>query len=173
MIYELDEFLSKDECNDFIEKINNNKTIVPFTNSGLFKNNKWRDLELATSFYNRIKLDENIIRPNDVIMSGMYNVGDSFSLHTDTGLYYSSTEETRWTLLIYLNDDYTGGETVFYNDDWTHKKTVIPKTGKAILFDIDLWHKGNVLLSGTKYWIGCEIIGKCVPHRGLTNVKLK
>jgi hypothetical protein len=26
-------------------------------------------------------------------------------------------------------------------------------------FDIDLWHRGDVIQSGTKYWIGCEIIG--------------
>jgi len=31
-----------------------------------------------------------------------------------------------------------------------------------ILFNIDLWHKANPLIEGSKYWIGCEIIGKIV-----------
>jgi len=103
-------------------------------------------------------------RPNTVIMSGKYQVGDSFSLHTDTGLYYNrdTREKTRWTLLIYLNDDFDGGETVFYNDNWRRDEVTIvrPKKGNAILFDIDLWHKGTPVTRGVKYWIGCEIIDK-------------
>jgi hypothetical protein len=51
-------------------------------------------------------------------------------------------------------------ETVFYDDNWRVTKTVTPKKGNAILFDIDLWHMGNPVTRGAKYWIGCEIIGK-------------
>lgn len=62
-----------------------------------------------------------------------------------------------WTLLIYLNDDYTGGETVFPRID----KSVKPEKGKAVLFkNVDdngnvihqAFHGGNPVLSGEK-WI--------------------
>jgi hypothetical protein len=69
-------------------------------------------------------------------------------------------EETRWALLIYLNDDFIGGHTVFYNDKWSVIKTITPKKGMAILFDIDIWHKANKIEEGNKYWIGMEIICK-------------
>ena len=59
-------------------------------------------------------------------------------------------EMTRYTLLIYLNSNYEGGET----------NTIKPETGKALIFDIDLWHSELPVINGEKYWIGCEIIGK-------------
>lgn len=44
------------------------------------------------------------------------------------------------TVLVYLNDDYSGGETIFPN----LKKTIQPEKGKAILFySID--HRGDIL----------------------------
>lgn len=165
MIYILPDFFSHMECQKYIDLINNNKIIIPFTNSGKFNNNKWNDTAITSSFYEKLltyKLNDNLLRPNKIIMSGKYDVGDSFSLHTDTGLFYDkiNKEKTCWTLLIYLNDNFTGGETVFYDNNFNISKIIKPKEGSAILFDIDLWHKGNELINGTKYWIGGEIIGK-------------
>lgn len=163
MIYELENFCSDVECARYIEQIDNTETCVPFTDTGKFLNNKWTDAELAHVFYEKLKTYgiAGILRPNTIVMSGKYVTGDSFSLHTDTGLYYNKIEgeKSRWTLLIYLNDDFDGGETVFYDDNWRITKSITPKKGHAILFDIDLWHKGNPVTRGAKYWIGCEIIG--------------
>ena len=61
------------------------------------------------------------------------------------------------TLLIYLNDDFTGGETVFPN----FNKTVKPEKGKAVFFYTtnkngtilnESLHAGNPITSGNK-WI--------------------
>ncbi len=167
MIYELDNFLTLDECNSFIYQIDNSKVKTNFTDSGKFDNKKWVDKQLAEQFYGKLKKysinqGDRIVRPNNLIMSGKYNVGDLFSLHTDTGLFYDldAKEKSLWTLLIYLNDNFKGGETVFYDNHWKVDKIIKPKTGMAILFDIDLWHCGNQVVEGKKYWIGCEIIGK-------------
>jgi hypothetical protein len=62
--------------------------------------------------------------------------------------------------LIYLNDNYDGGETSFYTENFVHVTDIQPKIGTALLFNLDQWHKGNTVLNGDKYWIGCEIIGK-------------
>ena len=62
--------------------------------------------------------------------------------------------------MIYLNDDFTGGKTVFYDDCFQKTVEIEPKKGKALLFDIDLWHKGEEIHNGEKFWIGCEIISK-------------
>lgn len=51
------------------------------------------------------------------------------------------------------------GATIFYDDTWRESKRIYPREGTAILFDIDLWHKGEELKTQCKYWIGCEIIG--------------
>ena len=160
-------FLTLDECDRF-QKIILNVDSTNFTDNGSFKNKKWTDLKLATDFFKRlIELDKNnitrYIRANKLIIVSIYDVGDSFGFHTDTGLFYdkSSGEESRWTLLIYLNDNFEGGETAFYDTDtWKEVLRIKPQKGMALIFDIDLWHSGLPLLSGNKKWIGCEIIGK-------------
>jgi predicted 2-oxoglutarate/Fe(II)-dependent dioxygenase YbiX len=165
MIYELENFLDENECNKYVQEINNNQHQTPFTNAGKFSNNKINNFQSALLFYEKLLnygICDNILRPNNVIMTGKYSENDIFDLHTDTGLFYDKKmqEETRWTLLIYLNNDFSGGETIFYDDKWNVSKTIKPVAGKAILFDIDLWHKGSQVFDGHKYWIGCEIIGK-------------
>jgi predicted 2-oxoglutarate/Fe(II)-dependent dioxygenase YbiX len=53
------------------------------------------------------------------------------------------------SLVCYLNDDFTGGETVFTNPDIT-----IPiVTGTVVVFSPVLLHRANAVLTGTKYVI--------------------
>ena len=93
-------------------------------------------------------------------MTGKFTKNDKFGLHTDTGLFYDKDkkEKSLYTLLIYLNDGFEGGETVFYDNNFEETYRVKPEKGKALLFHIDLWHKASEILEGEKYWIGCEII---------------
>jgi len=161
-------FLTAEQCADWRERI---RTIeaANFTDTGKFTNKKWEDLDLATAFHTRlVELDPSTRykRANNLIMAGLYKPGDSFGLHTDTGLYYNRVagEESRWTLLIYLNTVQEGGETVFYSTEgWKEVLRIKPEEGKALLFDIDLWHCGEPIVEGEKLWIGCEIIGEIVP----------
>ncbi len=94
-------------------------------------------------------------------MTSIYNQEGIFGIHTDTGLYYNDKDKiyTTHTLLIYLNDDFEGGTTVFYDSNFKITDTIIPKKGSCLIFDISLFHKGSVVSKGSKYWIGCELIG--------------
>lgn len=167
-IFTIENFLDLDECTKFIDLINNPvANYSHFTDSGKFDNRKWNDEGLAEVFWNKLsaanlKTQTPLLRPNKLIMTGRYVPGDSFSLHTDTGLYYNAKthEESTHTLLIYLNDDFEGGETIFYNDNFKEIRRIKPQRGMALLFDIRLWHCGMIVSAGEKYWIGCEIIGK-------------
>jgi len=94
-----------------------------------------------------------------------YIPGDYFRPHYDErasgGMYGRHA-----TLLVYLNDDFTGGETVFPRLN----RTIQPEKGKAILFKNTnletrrcLWksfHEGRPVVSGEKYilnlWIHCK-----------------
>ena len=57
------------------------------------------------------------------------------------------------------HDDFRGGRTLFYTDTGEHTVSIEPKRGRALVFDIDVWHQGEEV-EGEKLWIGCEIIGK-------------
>ena len=150
----LPDFLSSEECEKYIDLIKFNyteKNIIPFTDSDKFNNNKWIDTKQAELFYEKLqtyKLTDNIIRPNDIIMTGKYEVGDTFPLHTDTELYYNSetNEKTQWTLLIYLNDNFKGGETIFYDNNWVINKVIVPIKGYAVYL---IFHYG---IKQMKYW---------------------
>lgn len=165
-VYTITDFLSPAECTTYRELVFHPPTTATnFTNTGIFTNKKWEDPALATTFYEKltqyVEPSPLAIRANTLIMTGNYTPGQEFSLHTDTGLFYdrAAKEKSRWTLLIYLNDDFEGGHTLFYHDDWKQTHDIRPVPGTALLFDIDLWHKGDIIKSGTKQWIGCEIIG--------------
>ena len=68
--------------------------------------------------------------------------------------------------MIYLNDNFEGGETVFYTEDETSRTksgneeicTIVPKQGMMLVFDIGLKHKGNEVKSKEKYWFGFEVL---------------
>ena len=87
-----------------------------------------------------------------------YEPGSNFNLHLDTGCHFEYNKKSYQTLLIYLNDEYEGGSTTFYNQDFQKVHEVIPKKGRGILFKIDLWHQAEKLLKDEKTWIGTEII---------------
>ncbi len=56
-----------------------------------------------------------------------YNVGGHFNKHRDGGFVLTDENRSIYTILIYLNDDFEGGNTIFYseeddNDDAIKKK---------------------------------------------------
>jgi hypothetical protein len=86
---------------------------------------------------------KNIIR--------MYNESDSYEWHGDQ----SPNDHAEFSYIIYLNDDFDGGETRFMND----KLTVTPKKGTVLCFPVDHYHihKGVKVSGGHK-----KILWNCV-----------
>jgi hypothetical protein len=58
-----------------------------------------------------------------------------------------------WSILVYLNDDYKGGRTVFDG------KVIAPhaRTGHAMLFPHNLTHEGRVVTYGTKFVLKTDL----------------
>lgn len=58
-----------------------------------------------------------------------------------------------WTVLVYLNDDYLGGQTHFDEGD----RLVTPRLGRAVVFDSRHRHTAQPVLEGTKlvcvFWL--------------------
>jgi len=82
-----------------------------------------------------------------------YTPGQKFNMHKD-GRQTIEDKTTLLTLLVYLNDGYSGGSTKFRQDDIE----VLPSVGKALIFDHHLWHQGVEVQTGVKYVLRTDII---------------
>jgi len=73
----------------------------------------------------------------------VYRKGDFFKPHFDAGYEFSDNECTLLTFILYLNEGFEGGETIFYPGDkkmyWGKPEPgieykVVPKTGDLLVF---------------------------------------
>lgn len=63
---------------------------------------------------------------------------------------------SKYTVLLYLNDDYEGGE-LFFEEKGGSKVIIKPGVGTIVVMDQDLWHKANPLISGVKYLMRADL----------------
>ena len=98
------------------------------------------------------------------VMYAEMQPGQGFPIHTDTGAEFSDEAESKFTVLIYLNHDFEGGATQFYDSRFRPTFAVSPHAGRALVFDIDLFHAGTAVTSGApKLWIGTELVCSIKP----------
>ena len=79
-----------------------------------------------------------------------YREGGGVGGHADRT--ESEQDTMDWTALIYLTDDYEGGDVCFYPEG---KGEVLlkPKAGSVVIFPCDMWHSANPVTSGSKSFI--------------------
>jgi len=111
-----DNFLSKKECSIFIKNFEKEKNNVkPYRNTFTLK---IKNIELLKKLNFQFNIDklltpdnlEIVMWPTNSFMDSHYDKGDTLAF------------------IIYLNDNYVGGETI------VDKIKIVPKTGKIVLF---------------------------------------
>ena len=175
-ILELPNFLSHEECDQIIHMSENKlfPSKIYSENDDVFETNTrkseqcWLDDSnpLINNLSTRVKNVTNCHHnPSEHLQVVKYGQGGFYTPHFDACDGDSAFCKRMdgelgprlWTFLIYLNDDYTGGETVFPKIN----KSVKPQKGKAVLFkNVDdngsvisqSFHGGNPVTSGQK-WI--------------------
>ena len=170
-------FLTPDECDAWVEwirahpeKFSESKVDRPFGQQVMNAHRRSEQCWLAPSQHRGV-LD--LRRRAEPILKGYlqtglygfeclqvvrYKIGGFFRPHYDEQVHFWRKKYGRdATLLIYLNDNFTGGETVFPRLG----RTIIPQKGKAILFRNlhpksrtflrSAYHGGLPVVSGEKY----------------------
>ncbi|WP_426266601.1 2OG-Fe(II) oxygenase [Sphingomonas sp. LHG3443-2] len=110
---------------------------------------------------------DTYVRAGEPLQILRYSPGEEYRLHSDALPGVPLSQQRVLTFLVYLNDDYEGGETAFPNLGLTFKGA----TGDGLLFtnttaagelDTRSLHEGRPVLSGTKYlasrWIRSEAL---------------
>lgn len=205
IIWEIDEFLSEDQCDVIIDRCEKEE----------FESLDYRDVQRLIFFDNNLQLVhllekkiscieimDNINDPkyrvdpygflsknitwgkntgsiNPCLRLNKYMNSVDFSWHRDSSYVNSLTSRSNYSIIIYLNDNFEHGETIFRSIDETcnyehngltireelgiiqkhnyHDIGIKPKKGKAIIFDQRLLHMGKNVM-GTKYVLRSDLI---------------
>lgn len=117
------------------------------------------DLELAADLFARLRgaipprlCGRRAVGVNERFRCYRYEPGQRFAPHFDGAFARSPTECSELTLMVYLNDDFTGGETAFED------VVVEPCTGSALLFQHRQLHEGCVVETGVKYVLRSDVM---------------
>ena len=179
-IFVVHDFLSLDECERFIaasEAVGYGDAPISMPGGPiLFKelrNNErvmLDDVATAAELYARARpfLPDEFLewRPcgfNERFRYYRYTAGQKFDWHFDGEFHRDNGEQSKYTIMVYLNDACTGGETLFHlhegrvTDDVADLR-VRPAVGKALLFRHDVLHTGAVVLDGVKYVMRTDVM---------------
>jgi len=85
--------------------------------------------------------------PDEEVLCIRYEPGDHFPEHSDAPYDRVSGLTSFFSILIYLNDDFTGGGTFFPRIP----RVVQPESGMAAIFPHHEPHQALPVLSGMKY----------------------
>jgi len=175
MINEIKHFLTPDECKEIIKMIdaNNQKSTVVIggtkqvglDDSRTSSTSNLPDIPLIQQIKQRIATTLELkVDRGEPIQGQLYNGGEYFRPHYDwfgkeaMESHGGIAGQRTHTLMIYLNDDFKGGETNFPNKELSVK----PELGKAVWWrntkddgsgDETVLHEGSDVISGTKYII--------------------
>lgn len=95
---------------------------------------------------------------NPLLRCSKYLPGGDFRLHHDTCYARDKKYVGFMTILIYLNDNFEGGETVIFENMTHEPHAIIPETGKIFAFYHYQGHSGMQVKSGNKLVVRSEIM---------------
>jgi len=168
-IYVVPNTLSRKECDEFIamsERIGFADAPISEVGGEILRpetRNNARvmidDERTAALLWHRIKAEvpaflsgRQVIGVNERLRFYRYDQGQQFASHVDGSFARSSGERSLLTLMIYLNEAFEGGETVF------NETRIKPQTGMALIFQHALMHEGAAVMSGRKYVLRSDLM---------------
>jgi predicted 2-oxoglutarate/Fe(II)-dependent dioxygenase YbiX len=165
-------FLTEEECAGFIryaeeqgfeEALIQTRQEGQVMNKGVRNNDRhiWEARDLATQLWELVKpyvpaeVDGwDAIGLNEQFRMYRYKDGQQFKVHPDGSFKRNAHEHSKITVLLYLNEDFEGGETEFVMPH----DIIKPETGMMLLFAHGQLHKGNPVPSGTKYVLRTDVM---------------
>ncbi|WP_169977710.1 prolyl hydroxylase family protein [Tautonia rosea] len=168
-------FLSPEECSRFIaefERIGFSEAPVT-TRFGAIRMPDIRDndrlivddtglaahwFERATPFLPRRIGSWELSGLNERFRSYRYDPGQSFKRHLDGYFRRPDGERSLFTFMAYLNDDFDGGTTAFYDADQQPIASIVPEQGMALVFRHAILHEGNPVEQGRKYVLRTDVM---------------
>jgi predicted 2-oxoglutarate/Fe(II)-dependent dioxygenase YbiX len=183
-LFVIRDFLTPEECAGFVARSEqagyDDATIT--TSAGLVMNRDIRDNArlilddpaLAERLWERAQplIPRNIddwkaLGLNERFRFYRYDVSQKFAPHFDGYFSRGDNERSQLTFMVYLNADFTGGETRFYGEDRQVRMAVRPEIGMALGFAHLQLHEGAPVVAGRKYVLRTDVmygVGTTAAH---------
>ena len=123
------------------------------------------DASLAHEWWQRARpflperLDEwHAVGFNERFRFYRYDSQQKFAPHFDGYFRRDTGEQSQLTFMVYLNADFSGGETKFYNANRELHVTVRPERGMALVFVHLQLHEGAPVVRGRKYVLRTDVM---------------
>jgi predicted 2-oxoglutarate/Fe(II)-dependent dioxygenase YbiX len=168
-VFTVDDFLSRKECLQYLAlserlgyeaaKVNTTKgaRVMP----GVRNNSRafYPSEELARQLWLRAQPfvpaelgRSQALGLNELFRFYRYQAGQQFRGHYDASYVRSPTEASLLTFMVYLNDNFRGGDTAFRD------LRVWPRQGRLLVFEHGLYHLGRTVTEGVKYVLRTDVM---------------
>ena len=166
----VDNLLSEEECRNFINFFESNEELKLHTihnRVAHYDRKIWITDDFANDIKQRIwriipdEIKEQNPHVNDYFRFSKYYKGGEFKIHRDGLNQCTKTgKRTLYTINIFLNSDFEGGETEFYHNKRGELAfRAQPKAGRAVIFHRQIYHQGNKILNdANKYLLRTDLM---------------
>jgi prolyl 4-hydroxylase len=168
-IFTIEDFLTRQECLENIvhsEKIGYELAKVNTASGSRAKlevrnNNRafYKSEELAQTLWEKIEPfvpaqlgNSTAMGLNELFRFYRYQRGHRFKGHFDESYIRNEHEASYYTFMVYLNDNFQGGDTTFRG------VRIRPRQGMALIFLHSLYHEGSEVTQGVKYVLRSDIM---------------
>ncbi|RSK48766.1 2OG-Fe(II) oxygenase [Hymenobacter rigui] len=168
-IFTIEDFLTRKECLDYLvlsetigyELAKVNTASGSRVHTGVRNNNRafYKNEELAQTLWDKAQPflpaqlgNSRAVGLNELFRFYRYQRGHQFKGHFDESYIRSETEASYYTFMIYLNDNFQGGDTTF------QKLHIQPRQGMALIFLHNLYHAGSEVTQGVKYVLRTDVM---------------
>lgn len=184
-IFTIDELLTREECAHYIELSESlgyedapiNTAFGPQRRPDVRNNLRVMldDRVRADDLWSRVHMyvplrrgDWTAIGVNERLRFYRYHVGQQFDWHYDGCFERENGERSFLTFMVYLNEEFLGGETRFADPTTMPSLQgggVVPRTGLALIFAHPLLHKGEMVVQGCKYVLRTDVMYRLETQR--------
>jgi prolyl 4-hydroxylase len=171
-IFTVEDFLTRQECLDTIVKSEGIGYELAKVNTASgakvrtdIRNNSrafYKSEELAQALWDKLQpllpaplaslANSTAIGLNELFRFYRYQRGHQFKGHFDESYIRNDRESSYFTFMVYLNDNFQGGDTAF------RSLSIQPRQGMALVFLHSLYHEGSEVTQGVKYVLRSDVM---------------
>lgn len=177
LILELPAVFTAAECADWIRRIQSAGTELATINtnrgsqveSQILNNRRviFDDPDGANQLFEKVKdqvpqtiHDMSLAGVNERLRCYEYQAGHRFAPHSDGPFIRGEGERSWYTYMVYLNEGFDGGETLFFVEP---EVVITPRAGAALIFQHPIIHEGSEVRAGVKYVVRTDLMYRRNP----------